>query len=46
MDLKALEGFPGGTVLKNPAANARNAEDLGSISGSGRSPGAENGSLL
>ena len=29
------EGFPGGSVVKNPPANAR---DLGSIPGSGRSP--------
>ena len=30
------EGFPGGSVVKNPPANAR---DLGSIPGSGRSTG-------
>ena len=29
-------GFPGGSVVKNPPANA---EDAGSIPGSGRSPG-------
>ena len=29
-------GFLGGTVVKNPPANA---EDVGSIPGSGRSPG-------
>ena len=28
-------GFPGGSVVKNPSANAG---DMGSISGSGRSP--------
>ena len=33
-------GFPGGTSVKNPPANAG---DLGSISGSGRSPGEGNG---
>ena len=33
--------FPGGAVLNNPPANA---EDLGSIRGSGRSPGGGNGS--
>ena len=32
---------PGGAVVKNPPANA---EDLGSIRGSGRSPGGGNGS--
>ena len=38
-----LEGFPGGSVVKNPSANA---EDLGSIPGSGRSPGEGNGNPL
>ena len=36
-------GFPGGSVVKNPPANAR---DPGSIPGSGRSPGEGNGSPL
>ena len=36
-------GFPRGSVLKNPSANAR---DVGSISGSGRSPGEGNGNPL
>ena len=31
-----LWSFPGGSVGKNPPANA---EDVGSVSGSGRSPG-------
>ena len=31
-------GFPGGVVVKNPPANARDAGDVGSIPGSGRSP--------
>ena len=35
--------FPGGSVVKNPPANA---EDTGSIPGSERSPGEENGSPL
>ena len=30
-----MEGFPGGLVVKNPPANAR---DAGSIPGSGRAP--------
>ena len=38
-----LWGFPGGLVVKNPPANAR---DAGSISGSGRSPGRGNGNPL
>ena len=39
-------GFPGGAVVKNLPANARKAGDVGSIPGSGRSPGGENGSPL
>ena len=35
-----LQGFPGGSEVK---ASAWNAEDLGSIPGSGRSPGEGNG---
>ena len=37
------EGFPGGSVVKHPPANAG---DTGSIPGLGRSPGAGNGSPL
>ena len=37
------EGFPGGSVVKNPPANAG---DVGSIPGSGRSPGEGNGNPL
>ena len=37
-----LEGFPGGSVVKNSPANAG---DAGSIPGSGRSPGEGNGVL-
>ena len=36
----AILGFPGGSVVKNPPANA---EDMGSIPGLGRSPGEGNG---
>ena len=36
-------GFPGGSVVKNPPANAG---DMVSIPGSGRSPGEENGNPL
>ena len=35
--------FPGGSVVKNPPANAG---DVGSISGSGKSPGEGNGNPL
>ena len=36
-------GFPGGSEVKNPLASTG---DMGSISGSGRSPGGENGNPL
>ena len=36
-------GFPGGAVIKNPPANTG---DMGSIPGSGRSPGGGCGNLL
>ena len=39
-------GFPGGAVVKNPAANAGDARDLGSVPGSGRSPEGGNGNPL
>ena len=39
-------GFPGGTVVKNLPANTGDTRDAGSIPGSGRSPGVENGNLL
>ena len=39
----AQQGFSGGSVVKNPPANAR---DKGSIPGSGRSPGEGNGNPL
>ena len=40
---RAVEGFPGGSEVK---ASACNAGDLGSIPGSGRSPGEGNGNPL
>ena len=40
------EGFPGGSVIKNPPASAVDAGDLGSILGSERSPGEGNGNPL
>ena len=39
-------GFPGGSVVKNPPANTRDARDGGSIPESGRSPGVGNGNPL
>ena len=35
-------GFPGGAVVKNLPANARDPGDAGSIPGLGRSPGVGN----
>ena len=39
-------GFPGGTMVKNPSANTGDSRDGGSIPGSGRSSGVENGNPL
>ena len=39
-------GFSGGSVVKNPSANAGDAEDMGSIPGLGRSPAGGNGNPL
>ena len=41
--LKTSEGFPGGSVEKNPSANTG---DVDLIRGSGRSPGEGNGNPL
>ena len=38
--------FPGGAVVKKPPTIARDSRDLGSIPGSGRSPGEGNGNPL
>ena len=32
-------GFSGGSVVKNPSVNAGATEEVGSVPGSGRSPG-------
>ena len=39
-------GFPGGSAVKNPPANAGDARDVGSIPGLGRIPGEGNGNPL
>ena len=39
-------GFPGGAVVKNPPACARDTRDVGSIPGPGRSPGGGHGNPL
>ena len=43
VEVCSLWGFPGGSVVKNMPANAG---DMGSVAGSGRSPGKGNGNLL
>ena len=40
------EGFPGGSVVKNPPANVGDAGDEHWIHGLGRSPGVGNGNLV
>ena len=39
-------GFPGGSMVKNLPANAGATGDVGSIAGSGRSPGGGNSNPL
>ena len=41
-----FRGLPGGSLVKNPPVNARDAGNLGSIPGLERSPGGENGHSL
>ena len=41
-----IDRLPSGTAVKNPPANEGDAGDVGSIPGSGRSPGEGNGNLL
>ena len=41
-----VSGFPGGSVVKDPPASAGDAGDVGSIPGSGRSPGGRRGNPL
>ena len=43
---KEKMGFPGGSVVKNPPANAGDTRDAGSVSGSGRSPAGGHGNQL
>ena len=39
-------GFPGGSVVKNPPADAGDTGDVGSVPGLGRAPGVGNGNPL
>ena len=45
-EVRSEDGFPGGTLVKNPPANAGDVRDAGVILGSGRSPGVGNGTPL
>ena len=40
--MHATMGFPGDTAVKSPPANARDTGDVGSVPGSGKSPGGGN----
>ena len=42
----SILGFLGGSMVKNPPANAGDARDMGLIPGSGRPPGVGNGNPL
>ena len=44
--VRVSQGFPGGSVVKNPPVNEGAIEDTGLIPGSGRSPGGGNGNPL
>ena len=44
--ITCIWGFSGGSVGKEPACNVGDARDMGSIPGSGRSPGAGHGNPL
>ena len=46
MNSVSLQGFPGGSVVKNPPINAGDAGVAGSIPGWGRSPERGNGNPL
>jgi len=44
--MEKVIGYPGGLVVKNPTANARDIGDTSSITGLGRSLGRGNGNPL
>ena len=44
--VRSCQGFPGGTVVQNLPANAREPGNVGPIAGLGRSPGGGNGNPL
>ena len=46
MTKRKFTDFPGGSVVKNPPTNAEDSGNVGSMPGSGRSPGGGNGNLL
>ena len=44
--MQLLGSVPGGASGKEPTSNAGDIRDVGSVSGSGRSPGEEHGNSL
>ena len=44
--ISSFVDLPGGTVGKEPACNAGDTGDVGSVPGLGRSPGGGNGNLV
>ena len=44
--MPTIEDFPGGSVVKNLPSSAEDTRNVGSIPGSGRSPGEGNGSSI
>ena len=44
--MESFQGFPGGSVVKNPPGSEGDAGDSGLIPGSGRSPGGGHGNPL
>ena len=44
--VRSCQGFPGGTLVQNLPANAREPGNVGPIAGLGRSPGGGNGNPL
>ena len=46
LDFRELPEFPGGSVVKNPPANAGDTGVMGSVPGVGRSSGGGNGKPL
>ena len=46
MHMCTITGLPGSSVVKNPPVHSRDADNVGSISGSGSPPGVGHGNPL